>query len=129
MYEGSSDNTIVDNVVSGNTGDGLVAVGSPLNIFARNLATYNRIGVRVKDSGSEHITFEGNRIIRNGLTSEGIQLGSSNIALNNGGQADWPILRSIWLALGLAWLLFACLLALKSASNNRRNALAATSLG
>lgn len=129
MYEGSSDNTIVDNVVSGNTGDGLVAVGSPLNIFARNLATYNRIGVRVKDSGSEHITFEGNRIVRNGLTSEGIQLGSSNIALNNGGQADWPILRSIWLALGLAWLLFACLLALKSASNNRRNALAATSLG
>jgi mannuronan 5-epimerase len=112
MYESSSHDMIVHDSVSHNTGDGLVVVASPDDTFADDVAIDNRIGVRVEKTPPASVQFTDNRVLNNGFTSQGVTLGSSNTALNNGGQWNWRAVREIWTVLGILLLLFSILFAL-----------------
>jgi len=118
MYGNSTHNLVTLNSVTGNVGDGLVGIASPDNTFTRNSVTGNRIGVRVEETAQASLAFTGNRIIRNGLTSQGVTLSGSNIMLGNGGQWNDTALREIWSVLGALLLVFSAVLAVFARRNN-----------
>jgi poly(beta-D-mannuronate) C5 epimerase len=120
MYQNSAHNFITQDSVSHNSGDGLVVVSSPDNVFTADVASGNRVGVRVMETRPASITFEGNRIIGNGLTSQGMTLSGSNIALGNGGQWNPRVIKEIWTVLGIFLLLFSAALAVCSRRESRR---------
>ncbi len=111
MYQNSVHNVITRDSVSHNAGDGLVLVSSPDNVFTGDVASDNRVGVRVMETRPESITFETNRILGNGLTSQGMTLSGSNTAFNNGGQWNLHAIKEIWTVLSILLLLFAAALA------------------
>jgi mannuronan 5-epimerase len=93
----SSNNRIMDNIVTGNTGDGLVSTASGDNVFDGNVVRQNRIGVRITPASAASTTYDGNQVFANGLTSEGVSLNGSNVATNNGGQWNRQVLRVTWI--------------------------------
>jgi poly(beta-D-mannuronate) C5 epimerase len=103
----SSHNRIVDDIVTGNTGDGLVSTASGNNLYEGNVVSHNRIGVRISPADAASTIYEDNRILGNGLTSQGVSLDGSNIAANNGGQWNWPMVRATWTSVGAFIVLFA----------------------
>jgi mannuronan 5-epimerase len=112
MYESSSHNAIVHDYVSHNAGDGLAVIASPGDVFADDIVTGNRIGVRVEETPPASTEFVGNRILQNRITSQGASLGASNTVLDNGGQWNWRAMRRIWAILSTVLVLFAVLLLL-----------------
>ncbi len=121
LYQNSAHNLITRDSVSHNSGDGLVVVSSPDNVFAGDVASGNRVGVRVAETRPASITFEGNRILGNGRTSQGMTVGGSNMALDNGGQWNLHAIREIWTVLGIFLLLFSAALAVLSFRRSRRS--------
>jgi mannuronan 5-epimerase len=119
----SSHNRIIDNVVTGNTGDGLVSTASGDNVYDGNVVSYNRIGVRITPANAISTIYTHNRVFANGLTSQGVSLGGSNIATNNGGQWNWPVVRVTWIAVGAFIVLFAIARALVAWWHRRKQVL------
>jgi parallel beta-helix repeat protein len=119
----SNHNRIIDNVVTGNTGDGLVSTASEDNVYDGNLVSYNRIGVRITPANAASTIYDHNQIIANGLTSQGVSLAGSNIAIDNGGQWNWPVIRVTWMAVGALIALFAIARVLAAWQQRRRQVL------
>ena len=106
MDESSTDNRIENNVVTQNSGDGLVTTNSPRNTFVGNHVEDNRVGVRVSPDDASTVLFHENQIINNDRISENTTLDHTNTVLDNGGQVNWPVIRTIWLSVAAGIVLF-----------------------
>lgn len=106
MDESSINNVIENSIVTDNSGDGLVTTDSPHNQFTGNTVERNRVGIRVGQTDAPTLQFQGNWVTDNDRVSENVNLGGTNVTLDNGGQPNWPVIGQIWTLDGMAVAVF-----------------------
>lgn len=97
MDKRSVGNTISDNSVLGNRGDGIVLSDSPDTVLASNLIKSNRVGVQLSPTSVWSSQVTQNTVVDNVVAAQGVELESSNTVARNGGQWDLDWLTMVWL--------------------------------
>jgi mannuronan 5-epimerase len=115
MDKFSGNNVIVNNTVTGNTGDGLVTAASPHNVFSGNTVSDNRVGVRLNDNDAANTTLTNNTVTFNrGYVAESgdqpWELPSGNTEHDNGGELNMAAIWWVAAATGGAIIVSALLL-------------------